>query len=132
MGMNLAIQTEVFSPTEDYRWLGSRHGTDIMDPITLAGDEFMATFTDGIVPSGVVIAKHTSGGNNGLYGPYADDGTTGLDTSAGHLGTTTNVGTGLDIPAPLFWHGEVVVAKLPTGHGLTTAARADVPLIRYV
>lgn len=133
MGMNLAIRSEVFSPAEDYTWLGSRHGTDIMDPGTLAGDQFTATFTDGIVPGGTVVAKYTGGANIGLYGPYADAGTNGLDTAAGHVGTTTDIGTeGRDTPFPLFWHGEVVVAKLKANNGLTTAARADLPLIRYV
>jgi hypothetical protein len=133
MGMHLAPTSESYGPGENYDWLGSRHGTDIMDPITLDGAAFLAIFTDGVVPGGTVVGLYTGGASAGKYGPYDDAGTDGLATAAGHLGTTTDVTTdGLDTPAPLFWHGEVVAAKLKANNGLTTAARADLPLIRYV
>lgn len=67
MGVKLGILTETFSPGEDHRWLGSSHGVDDADTVTLDGDSFLTTFTDGVVPSGVVLAKRTS---DGLYVPY--------------------------------------------------------------
>lgn len=132
MSMRLAPRSESYSPPENYSWLASKHGTDTMDPVTLADDAFLAIFTDGVVPSGTVIALYTGGPNVGLYGPYADAGANGLDTAAFHLGTTTVVHTGENTPGAGFWHGEVVVAKLKANHGLTTAARADLKHIRYV
>ena len=231
MGMKLAPVTESFDPAEDHTWLGSRHGTDIADSITLRGADFLSIFTDGIVPSGVVVSKLLTGADAGLYVPYSSVGPTvkvqtltrasvsgtltlsaggettavltgsaaaftaaavtaalnalsnidngdfvAVDTSAtvititgeiptiavndidlgagtdtivaavstaqvagsgvpsGHLFTTTDVGTGAsnaDTPAALLWHGEVVESKLPTNHGLTTAAKSLLPLIRY-
>lgn len=134
MGMQLGIKRTTYAPNEDQSWLGSAHGTQECDPITLNGDAFLATFPDGVIPSGTVVAKNTT---TGLYEPYADAGANGTDTAAGHLFTTVDLGgtTGATVGntgAALFWHGEVVVAKLKTGHGLTAAARADLSLIRYV
>jgi hypothetical protein len=67
--MRLGIQTEVFTPGEDWTWLGSAHATNTWDPITLDGDAFLTTFPTGIVPSGVILAKRTS---DSLYIPYID------------------------------------------------------------
>lgn len=133
MGMKLGIVRQTFAAPEDQSWLGSAHGTNEADSITLHGASFIGTFADGHVPSGVVVAKYTAGANAGLYGPYSDAGADGLDTAAGHLFTTTDVGTtGVNTSAALYWHGEVVESKLPTGHGLTAAAKADLPQVRYV
>lgn len=68
MGMNLAIRTETKQAPEAHSWLGSAHGTSEADSITLDGSAFVGIFTDGVVPSGVVIAKITS---SGLWAPYA-------------------------------------------------------------
>lgn len=67
MGSKLGILTETFSPGENHSWLGSSHGVDDADTVTIDGDTFLTTFTDGIVPSGVWLAKRTS---DGLYIPY--------------------------------------------------------------
>lgn len=137
MGSNLSIIRETFAAPEDQSWLGSAHGTKEADSITLNGDAFLTTFPGGVVPSGTVVAKYTSGGSVGKYGPYADAGATGLDTAAGHLLTTVDLrGTTAavvgDVTAALYWHGEVVEAKLPTGSGITASAKADLTQIRYV
>lgn len=134
MGMNLAMRSEDFTSAEDHSWLGSAHGTSEANSITLAGDAFLATFADGIVPSGVVVAKYTSGANTGLYGPYDDAGADGLDTAAYHLLTTVDVDAangGVNTAAAGLWHGEVIESKLPTGHGLTASAKTDLKQIRY-
>lgn len=128
MGFNLSVETTNYT-TENQSWLGSAHGTNDCDSVTLDADKFLATFTDGIVPSGVVIAKITA---TGLYAPYTDAAThgAGTDAAAGHLFTTTDLkgttaGTAKDTVAPLMWHGEVIESKLPTGHGLTAGAKGD-------
>ena len=135
-GMKLGIQRETFAAPEDYSWLGSAHGTNEADPITLNGDLFLAAFPTGIVPGGTVVGKVTA---TGLYAPYTDAAThgAGTDTAAGHLLTTVDLGGTVaadvgNVGAALYWHGEVIVAKLKTNHGLTAAARADLPQIRYV
>lgn len=129
--MRLGIRSEVFNPAEDHTWLGSRHGTDNGDPITLDGDLMLAAFPSGLVPSGVVVAKVTA---TGRYAFYTDAGThgAGTDTARYHLLTTKQVFAGEHTPAAGFWHGEVVEAKLPAGHGLTAAAKADLTQVRYV
>lgn len=134
MGMDLGFKTETFSPVEDHTWLGSAHGTDNCDSITLDGDAFLATFANGIVPSGVVLGRVTA---TGLYRPYADGAVDGTEVARGHLFTTVDLGgttaaTVGNVAAALLWHGEVVEANLPTGHGLDAAAKADLPQIRYV
>lgn len=132
--MDLRIRTETFSPDEDLSWLGSAHGVATGDPITLDGSAFLATFADGIVPSGVVLGRITA---TGLYAPYSNAAADGTEVARGHLLTTkdlggTTAGTAGDVAGSLYWHGEVVEAKLPTGHGLDAAAKADLPQVRYV
>lgn len=233
-GVNLAIKRETFGAPEDYSWLGSAHGTNEADPITLNGDAFLTTFTDGVVFGGTVVAKNAG---TGLYEPYlgspsetqvltrtstggtvtltfdgattaavaasaagftaaaveaalealsnvdpADVTVTGSaggpltitfggrylgqnvpaitvdNTSAtggtivqsagvaggaagaeaaGHLLTTidlggTTAGTVGNTGAALYWHGEVIVAKLKAGNGLDAAARVAMKHVRYV
>jgi hypothetical protein len=231
MGSNLGIRRERFGAPEDQSWLGSAHGTNECDPITLDSPEFLTLWPNGEVPSGIVLFEHSSGlyrpmasvdadevqtiteGGSGLTsfvlhfsgddtdalddqataaqvqaalealdsigagnvvvtgsagGPYtvtfAGDladvdqpaltatptggtgtvtiatttaGGTDTETAKGHLFTTVDLGgTTADTvdrtTAALYWHGEVIVSKLPTNHGLTTGARADLNQIRYV
>lgn len=127
--MDLGIQTETFTPSEDQSWLGSAHATENCMPITLDSDAFIAAgFNAGIVPSGVVVGIRTT---DDLAAPYADAGANGLDTAQGHLFTTKSIRAGTRIPAALYWHGSVIESKLPASHGLTTAAKADLKHIRY-
>jgi hypothetical protein len=97
-----------------------------------------AVFTNGRVPSGVVLGKITA---SGRYGPYDDAETDGREVAVGHLFTTTQLNRPElgDDPAvfrnvggALLWHGEVVEAKLPTDHGLDANAKTDLKHIRYV
>lgn len=127
MAVNIGWTTETFG-AENQSWLGSAHGTNECDTVTLDADKFVGTWADGIVPSGVVLGIVTG---TGLAVPYTDAGThgAGSETAAGFLFTTADLGVvggvGQDVGAALFWHGEVVVASLPTNHGLTAAARVD-------
>ena len=131
--MDLGIRTETFSPSEDQTWLGSAHGTNECDSLTLDDDVFLAlaAFEDGIVPSGVVLGRVTA---SGLYVPYTDAATHGVgsDTARYHLFTTKAIRAGGQTSGAGFWHGEVLVANLPADNGLTAAGRADLPHIRYV
>lgn len=129
MSFDLGVVTDSYT-SENQSWLGSAHGTNECDTVTLDADKFLATFPTGIVPSGVTLGKITA---TGLYAPYTDAAThgAGSDTMVGHLFTTVDLqgitsGTAKDKVAALLWHGQVIEAKLPTGHGLTTAGKADV------
>lgn len=237
MGFDLSVQTNTYT-TEKQSWLGSAHGTNECDSVTLDADKFLGAFPTGIVPSGVVLGMITA---TGLYAPYGaspsevqtinlgaatagtvtitfdgettaaiaynataaavqtalealsnvDPGdvvvsggplpgtitltfggryvgrnvpqvtvtptgltggtvtvatttegggsvTDGSQVARGHLFSTTDLkgttaATARDQVAPLFWHGQVIVAKLPAGHGLDDAARADMAgRIHYV
>lgn len=144
MGMLLGIKTETFTPAENQSWLGSAHGTQEMDSVTLDGDRFLAAFPTGIVPSGVVLARDLTSGLGVPYNPAYDSDTVaagvqpnGADVAIGHLFTTTDLGgttaaTVGNTPASLYWHGEVVESKLPAGHGLDAAAKTKLAQIRYV
>lgn len=128
--MRLAQRTETFAAAEDQSWLGSAHGTTECDTITLDGSAFLATWADGIVPSGVVLGKITA---TGLYAPYDNGAADGTEVAAGILFQTVDLGDdGIDSPAALYWHGEVIEAKLPTDHGLDAGARTDLKHIRFV
>lgn len=123
--MKLPIQTEVFSASEDQSWLGSAHGTNEAESVTLDGDAFLTTWEDGIVPSGVVIASDGAG----LFVPALDESAV---APFYHLFTTTDIGTtaGAKVSAAGLWHGQVIVAKLPDDHGLN--ADTVVGQVNYV
>lgn len=115
--------TETPFGADDRSWLGSAHGYDAADGITLDSDLFTATFTDGFVPSGVTLGKVTA---SGLYGPYDDAAVDGREVFAGHLKVATRITAGHNVGAAIVRHGKVVEANLPTDHGLDAAAKADV------
>lgn len=83
--MKLDIKTEVFSAAEDQSWLGSAHGTNECDPITLDSDQCLTLFPTGIVPSGIVVYKDTG---TGLYRPFGN-------VAANEIVTLTEGGSGL-------------------------------------
>lgn len=70
--MDLSLRTEEFH-VEDQSWLGSRDGTEVSQGITL----YLPAFTSGVhypngyIPSGVLLARITSGPGQDMYGPYA-------------------------------------------------------------
>jgi hypothetical protein len=56
---------------DDQSWLGSAHGTNECDTITLDGPACLDAFPDGVIPSGVVLGKITA---TGKYGPASTTG----------------------------------------------------------
>lgn len=64
MGMNLPLQTQGFRNAENHTWLGSAHGTENPSSGTLDADSWLAIFTDGEVPSGVVLMRKGGGGGD--------------------------------------------------------------------
>jgi hypothetical protein len=112
---------------ENQRWIGPGGISALPDArsITLnrALFDLVTAFPNGFIPSGIVLAKVTA---TGLYGPYSDAATDGRTTALGFLAVTVEASTpGGNISAALYWHGEVVEAFLPAGHGLDAAGRTD-------
>lgn len=134
MAFDGAVRSKTFAGS-DHSWLASQHGTRNNRNVTLdlSKFDFASTFTSKMIPSGVVLAKITSGG---LYGPYNDGLSNGQETATGFLFTDVDVSdfitdlgsttlTGKRVWAPMLITGIVVTANLPTGNGLDTAGRTD-------
>lgn len=141
MGMNLSVQSTDTAAASDQSWLGSAHGTDIADGITLDAARFLAAFADGKVPSGVVIARDATSLLGVPYNPlYDSDEVTagaqpnGADIAIGHLleGVRIDATTPVNVGAARFWHGQVIIGNLPAGSGYDADVQTDLPLIDYV
>lgn len=127
--MDLTVRKEGPYAPENFSWLGSKHGVEATDTITLNTTMFTATFgAQGYVPSGVALGMITAvGATQGTYGPYDNAATDGRQTMVGHLMTTKSLlGGAARIGAALLNHGKVRLSKLPTGHGVDAAGQADV------
>jgi len=117
--------------TDDPSWLGSAHGTDSTETVTLDVSTFTEAthYPDGYIPSGLVLAKITA---TGLYGPYDDTETDGRATAVGFLVSPRTVTSATQkIGAGMLTHGKVVEANLPIA--IDANGKADVAShIRFV
>ena len=141
MGMNLTVKSRQFALSENQEWLGSRHGTQEADSITLDRALCVAAFPTGFVPSGIPLGKVTA---TGRYAPALSAAVDGSQVVDGHLFTSVDFNhpdvarvdltTAPNSPAALLWHGEVVLAKMPALAGqVALATPANQPkMIRYV
>jgi len=120
----------------DHTWLGSAHGTDENETITLDLTQFTKAtqFPDGYIPSGMTLGIVAVGG---LYAPYDGAAVDGTETSVGHLYGDVPVsnddgilGVGVALGA-LFNHGKVILANLPAGDAIDAAGQADLPSVLY-
>lgn len=123
MGMNLSIKKTTYGPSENQEWLGSAHGTQEMDSITLDTALCVAKFADGLVPSGIPLKRQASG----RYAPAVT-----AEVADYHLFTTVDLtaggavaGVAPNTPASGMWHGEIIVSKVPTYAGITSAVVAN-------
>lgn len=135
MGMHLGIKTERFLPSEDQTWLGSAHGTQSMDSISLDTASLIALFPTGFVPSGIPLKRDAG---TGRFRAAIT-----AETADYHLFTSQDLTAGgkvalADVPAAApasgLWTGEIVVAKVPAYTGRTSALAAHTTsgLFRYV
>jgi hypothetical protein len=133
------VTTETLRNERDYRWLVP--STDIANTqggtLLIAGATQATHYPDGYIKPGTLLARYTSGANDGLLAPFVVDGSTGLDTCVGIvmagfyvrreritgtvIGTVT---TGAFVPAGI--QLQVSVGFLPGL--LTAAAAAHVPV----
>ena len=104
----------------DQSWLGSTHGvrnsrTEFLDISTFTAGTH---YPNGYIPSGTPVAKV-----GGVLVPYtsAEGTTTNAGVLAGHILTDQKVVGTADFAVPVFYHGEVVAAKVPQGSDAFTA-----------
>lgn len=102
-------------------------------PLTLtfgglwAGENMPAVVVDNTSATGgtVTVAETTAGGAESPAGEALGRGL--LFASVAYDRASTG-----DIAAALFWSGEVITNRLPTGHGVDAAFMADTPHIAYI
>jgi len=132
MGMNLSIKTTTYGAPENQEWLGSAHGTQSPDSITLDGASLGALFPTGFVPSGIPLKR------NAGTGRYAAAIT--AEVPDYHLFTSCDLTAGgtmpvtTDTPASGLWTCQVIAAKVPAYAGKTSVVAANTTsgLFRYV
>lgn len=119
--------TKVVRQSEDRSWLGSAHGTDATQTVTLNFALFTSGthYPNGYIPSGVALGKVAA---TGAYGPYDNDANDGRTVMVGHLFNSITVPSDTSTPvgAPILLHGQVIESKLPTGHGVDANGKIDV------
>lgn len=126
MGYDLKREETVFANNDQHDWLGSSHGVDAADSITLDATALLTAFPSGEVPAGIELSRVTA---TGRYVPGWSG--TGRD-KPGFLLHALKVVAGSNPIGALFWHGEVVAAKVPYGVGGSAPSAANHPLIRFV
>lgn len=117
---------------EDQRWVAPGGISTLADADTItlyrAGFDLVTAFPNGIIPSGVLLAKYTGGAGTGMFAPYADAGVNGLAVPAGFLLASIpydrNSASTSNLLAALYWKGEIDEAYLPTNNGVTATAKA--------
>ena len=129
--MDISLKkTSDFVP-EDRSWLASQDGTQFNRSVVLAIPLFTKSthYPDGVIKSGTLLGKATSGTHAGKYGPYSDSATDGRQVAVGHLFNSTSVREDADAPtyvgAPLQRRGAIDESGLPTNHGVDSAAKTD-------
>lgn len=125
--MDLQVRETTYTQG-DQKWLGSAHGTNTADTITLDVSLFTEAdhFPDGFLRSGQGLGKVTA---TGVYGPYDDALATGVQTLVGHLLTDVKVHSDNHagkVMGALLRHGQVIEANLPENHGVDAAGKVDV------
>jgi hypothetical protein len=129
--MDLSLRTETFG-VDDQSWLGSEHGTQATESVTLDTSTFtQAThYPNGYFRSGIPLGKITAGGK---YGPYDNAATDGRETLVGFLFAAVkapSVNT-IDVAGAMLVHGKVRSSRLPVA--VDAAGQADVAgRIRFI
>lgn len=122
--MNLTPVTESWG-NEDLSWLGSAHGLEMADSITLDRAAMTAQWvTDGVVPAGAIVRRVNA---TGRYAPFA-----GGDGPAGILISPVMVGASGNPVGAVIRHGQVIISKLPATSGYAGGVAATLPLVDFV
>jgi hypothetical protein len=129
--MILGQTTEMFG-SDDQSWLGSAHGTDATETISLDTSTFTPAthYPEGYFKSGLPLGRITAGGKYGLYDNAAAD---GRQTLVGFLYAAVKAPTDntVDPSAAMLTHGKVRASRLPVA--VDAAGQTDVAgSIRFV
>lgn len=133
---DIAVETLTYLPPDRPWLLFSAVGHEGPVP-TDSGIINFALFTagthypNGFIPSGVLLGRVTTGGR---LGPYDNAATDGRQTAVGHLYNATRVpaDTARRVAVAIVDSFAVVSeSRLPTGHGLDAAGKAELPLVKY-
>jgi len=128
--MTIQVKTTQVSGVDDPSWLGSEHGLDSTESVTLLVSLFTAGthYPNGYLPSGLPLGKVTA---SGKYGPYDATATDGRQTLVGFLVAPRQVTTGINAGGAILTHGKVREARLPIA--VDTNGKADVTgRIRFI
>jgi hypothetical protein len=113
--MDLGVTTKEYA-SDDPTWLGSAHGTDTGDSVTLNSDLFIAKLADvadgDMVPSGTYLGRVTA---DGTYGPYDPEtpAVDGTEDFRGILWRPVRVRAGANVGGVMLRHGEIETDNLP-------------------
>ncbi|MEW1867038.1 head decoration protein [Streptomyces caelestis] len=128
--MDLSLTTQTFG-ADDQSWLGSMHGTQATESITLDVSTFTAGthYPAGYFKSGIPLGRITA---TGKYGPYNGAAADGTETLVGFLYAAVKAPAAntTDVAGAMLVHGKVVASRLPVP--VDAAGRADVPMIRFI
>lgn len=98
--MDMIVRSETYGQG-DHTWLGSAHGTETGETITLdlSTFDFVSDFPDGYLPSGVCLGLITASGLYGAYGASPSEvQTITVDATGGNWTITFNGETTGNIP----------------------------------
>lgn len=111
--MTIQVKTTEIAGVDDPSWLGSAHGLDSTEPVTLLISAFTAGthYPKGFLPGGLPLGKITA---SGKYGPYDNAATDGRETLVGFLVGPRQVTAGqVNAGGAILTHGKVREARLP-------------------
>jgi hypothetical protein len=102
--MDISVRSTGFLVQEDRSWLADADGTQATRSVTLRTAAFTANthFPNGVLKSGTILARYTSGAYKGLYAPYAG--------TASEAQTVTITGTPTGGTFTLTFNGETTAA----------------------
>lgn len=136
--MPVQITTEEFGGFDDFRWIATEEGVKDNLSATIYAASVLADFPTGmlglergVVPSGLVVAKITSGPGLGKWGPFNPTATDGRQTTVdlgflfGGAALCDKNGTGYDTQIAIMQRGVVYEDFLPVlaaGPGFMNAA----------
>jgi hypothetical protein len=121
--MDLTLRTEAFA-SDDQSWLGSAHGADATQSITLDTSAFTSGthYPDGYFKSGIPLGKITATGKYGPYGGAANEVQSVTITGAPDGGTftltyggQTTAGIAFNAPASAVQSALVALTSLEPG-----------------
>jgi hypothetical protein len=121
--MSIQPKSTTYTIPDDPSWLGSAHGVDATDTVTLDVSTFTAGthYPNGFLPGGLALGKITA---SGKYGPYSDAAVDGRTALAGFLVFPRLVNGQTAVVGALLTHGKVREARLPIA--IDANAKVDV------